>query len=152
MAWKQTLWPRIVDTDSSRQAVRTAVKVSTIWAVFSGVFALIALFSGRSVTENPDSTRVLYDGWSLLDASLFGLVAWKIRAMSRGWSIAGLILAALNILLSLTAGQFNPLIFLVYITIIFGFINGVRGTFAYHRWHADEAIRALGLAPPRRPE
>jgi len=95
---------------------------------------------------------VLYDGWSLLDASLFGLVAWKIRAMSRGWSIAGLILAALNILLSLTAGQFNPLIFLVYITIIFGFINGVRGTFAYHRWHADEAIRALGLAPPRRLE
>ena len=68
--------------------------------------------------------------------------------MSKGWSVAGVVLAALNMLFALVAGQFNPLIFLLHITIIFGFINGVRGTFAYHRLGTEETARELGLAPP----
>ncbi len=145
--WKHRLWPTIVDVDSARSAVRRAVSWSTIWAVLSGVLALIAIFSGRPIAESPDSTRVLYDGWSLLDAALFGLVAWKIRSMSKAWSVTGLILVALNILFSLASGQFNPLTFLVHVAIVFAFINGIRGAFAYHRLREVETTRELGLTP-----
>jgi hypothetical protein len=47
----------------------------------------------------------------------------------------------LNILFSLASGQFNPLTFVAHVSIVFAFINGIRGAFAYHRLREVEAAR-----------
>jgi nitrate reductase gamma subunit len=107
------------------------------WAAcfVTGIMSLVALASilGRLPEDFPRN------GWALIDAAIFGLIAWGIYRMSRVAAVAGLVLyiierIAMHIVMgkSRISGIFITVLFLVM------FINAVRGTFAYHRMRNAE--------------
>jgi hypothetical protein len=107
------------------------------WAAcfIAGIMSLVALASilGRLPEDFPR------DGWALIDAAIFGLIAWGIYRMSRVAAIAGLILYIIErIAMHVMLGRSYITAIFVTVMFLFAFINAVRGTFAYHRMQNAE--------------
>ena len=74
------------------------------------------------------------DGLGLVDAGLFGVVAWRTYRMSRPWAVVGLLLYVVELAIRIKNG-FAPIASLVVaLVIISAFSNGVRGVFGFHRF------------------
>jgi hypothetical protein len=88
------------------------------------IFAIISMVS---------PVRVLGIGpAALLDAVLFGVVAWRVWVGSRAWAIAGLVLYCFEIIWSVVTHP--PGVGILTIIILLALINGVRGTFGLHKY------------------
>ena len=68
----------------------------------------------------------------MLDAALFAVIGWRIRRMSRAWSIVGLCLYLMEAVVSL--GTRDAGVGVLTIVFVLAYINGLRGVFAYHRY------------------
>jgi hypothetical protein len=113
------LWPEVDDANSARTAARQAM-----WAAFccSGLIALTAFLANNGVTTLIGvGTRM-----AVLRALLYGMLAIGIQRVSR--SAASL---ALLIFLIERTQESGPIALTVILLICF--VNGVRGTFAYHQ-------------------
>lgn len=117
-------WPEITDEESARSAAHMAGG----WAAaVTGLTTLLVVINMLS------SSRILGIGPSaLLDAALFGIVAWRVWNGSRPWAIAGLSLYALEIAWNVVHNP--PGIGILTIIILLALINGVRGTFRLHAY------------------
>jgi hypothetical protein len=140
---KDRFWPIIDDADSARGAVDRAARITTIWAVLNLAIGLISVFSGLRVTER---NTFMDSGGSVIPAStfvifglLFAVVAWKMRAMSRGWTVAGLILAAITLLSDLAAYP-SPIALVFHLVVLIYFINALRGVTAFARLQCPEPL------------
>jgi hypothetical protein len=107
------------------------------WAAcfIAGIMSLAALasFFGRLPEDFPR------DGWALIDAAIFGLIAWGIYRMSRVAAVAGLVLYIIErIAMHIALGKSHISGIFVTVLFLFAFINAVRGTFAYHRMRNAE--------------
>ena len=130
--WRQRIWPTITDYDSAYAAVRGAVKIAAAWAALSLLLAIATLHIG--LTHPPISPERIGDAiGSFLQASVFGLLAWKIRGMSRRWAIAGLAFAILILPFALNS---LPAL-LIHTVVLIVFISAVRATTAFRRLEAD---------------
>lgn len=140
--WKERIWPTITDQASATQAIERAVRITTIWAVINVAIGATSLWSGARITErNPiewngivlDNGTASASGFIFLFLGvLFGVVAWKIRGMSRGWTLGGLIIAAV-ILLSDFATSPSPIALVMHMVVLLYFINVVRATAVFER-------------------
>lgn len=118
-------WPEIKDLSTAKDAVLGAVAVSIFVAAISGLLAILSLIYKKPILG--------INGLSLVDAALFALVAWRIRKMSRTWSIIGLMLYLVEVgerVVNHPSGAVGVL------TIIFilAYIGGIRGAFGFHRY------------------
>lgn len=114
------LWPKITDIKSAKDAAKQGVGVAIFVAGVTALFAILSLFGVEMVTI-----------WALLDAAIFAGIAFAIYKMSRVAAIFGLafyLWGQVNAIGS--TGKVN-IFMLMFIT--FGFINAIRGTFAYHK-------------------
>src|SRR5580692_7597937 len=102
------IWPTISDRASAQQAANVASRWYIVGAIFIGALALIAILSGKDIPRNQLSDEIAISSLSILDAALLGLVAYKVRKLSVGWSIAGLALFALGL-----PGASSPLALIV---------------------------------------
>jgi hypothetical protein len=126
-------WPEIKDASTAKDAVYGAAAVS---AFIAGITALLAVLS--LVYKKP---ILGLDGLALVDAGVFGLVAWRIYKMSRAWAVIGLVLYLLGVgerLLNRPSIAFNVAFVIVVTGIALAFIGGVRGAFAFHRYKKEE--------------
>jgi hypothetical protein len=129
MAW---YWPTIEDDNSAEAATKAAVGASGFIAAVTALLSILSLIYHKSVFG--------LDGWGLVDALLFVVIAWRIHKMSRTWAILGLLTYLLEVGYKLAT---NPSGAFGVLTIIFilAFIGAIRGTFAYHQYRkADTAI------------
>ncbi|PWT92000.1 MAG: hypothetical protein C5B54_04280 [Acidobacteria bacterium] len=113
---------------AARQGFWCAVFVSAVTAVVS----LLAILVQQSILG--------YDGWNLIDALIFALVAWGIRGFSRFWAWIGLLLWSVGLIqkvLDLFNGSSFRTLSFVSVIILLGLISGVRGTAAYRKLSAD---------------
>lgn len=69
---------------------------------------------------------------ALVDAALFGVVAWRVWCGSRGFAIGGLSLYALEVLYNVV--KHPPGVGILTVIIMLALINGVRGTFGLHKF------------------
>lgn len=118
-------WPSIETELEAKGAARQGAGAAGFLAGVTTLSSILAIFDIRVL---PGSSPL-----SLLDAGLFAIVAWRIYRMSRAWALVGLLLYVYELAYSVylhgtkvTASLFVGAILLV------GFVNGVRGTFAYH--------------------
>jgi hypothetical protein len=117
-------WPEVSDEDSAR----TAAHMAAGWAaVVAGVTTLVSLLSLAGMFRMPGIGPS-----SLLDAALFGLVAWRVWNGSRAWAVAGLALYCLEIVWSVVTHP--PGVGILTVLILLALINGVRGTFGLHKF------------------
>src|SRR5262249_3038477 len=71
---------------------------------------------------------------SLVDAALFSIVAWQTYRMSRAWAVVGLLLLVAGRAFAFyQQGVTAMSCIVVGLFLLFAFLNGARGTFAYHR-------------------
>ena len=66
-----------------------------------------------------------------MDCALFAFVAWRIRKMSRWWSLAGLFLCLIEVTYFIEKSTLLALAALCILAVPFG--NAVRGTFIFAR-------------------
>lgn len=117
------LWPDV----STEKGAREAAKVGAGVSAFIGVStAAVALFSTYV------SPVLGLDLWSLVDAVLFGAIAFGIWKMSRVAAICGLALYLLEQWQLLTTSDVGPNGALIALFALF-FVTGIRGTIAFSR-------------------
>jgi hypothetical protein len=140
--WKQRFWPTIKDELSARVAVRGAFKWSATWAFLGLALGLISLSSGTPIEQNDlgaGTARIVFDWVSIIDGAIYGLVAWKIRGMSRGWALTGLILATLGIVGGLSLAP-SPIELIAQSLILLAFVNASRATRFYAQLQHHETL------------
>ncbi len=121
-------WPTFGNVADAVQASNGAFWAAVFCAAVTAIFATISAFTHVGVIGVSASSYV--------DAVLFALVAWRIRRRSKAFAIIGLALFVLEKVYQYTTQPLSTLGFslVVAIALLFLFINGVRGNFAYHRF------------------
>jgi hypothetical protein len=136
MAW---YWPKIEDEHSAEAAVKPAIGVSAFVAGMSGLVAVLSLLYKKPIFG--------FNGWSLVDAALFVLVAWRIKKMSRTWSVLGLLIYLLEIVFNVATSKPGAIGVLTVVFILM-YIGAIRATFSYHKY--QDARRSA--EPPPQPQ
>src|SRR5215472_8475102 len=103
------IWPSIRDRKKAELVAKSAAKWYFVAAALSAVFGAISLTSGTPLSKSSTNPEIVFSGFSLVDAGLFALIAIKIRSMSFGWSVTGLVVALLGVLLALGSGDLSPI-------------------------------------------
>lgn len=125
------LWPEI---KTLPQAVQ-ASNMGCVAALF--VVAVNTLIATISVVQHAAILGVTAAGH--IDASLFALAALGIRFRSRVSAVAGLCLFLVEKIYQFATQPEASLGLLMALVLLALFANGVRGTFAYHRFRIENA-------------
>jgi hypothetical protein len=132
-------WPDVSDQDGAKDAMRLGMWCAIFVAGTTFLFALLSFFGIRLMGISPSA---------ILDAALFAAVAYGLSKFSRFAAVAGFMLFLLEKIYALMiTGNFLG-VGALGIVILIGFLNGVRGAFAYHKLLA--AIPSAA-APPTSP-
>jgi hypothetical protein len=119
--------PQIIDEESARKAAKQGV-----WAcLISSGLTLIYLIA----TFVTNSHKLLYP--SVIDIAIYLILAWRISTMSKTAAITGLIYFILAIILHSVMYGFGPVS--IKILLLIGFINSIRGTNAFHKYHDNKS-------------
>jgi hypothetical protein len=120
MGW---LTQKITDIESAKKAAMYGFWASLIVASVTAIFATISLITKKAVLS--------IDAYAYVDAILFALFAWRIKKLSRVFSVVAILLFIVEkVDLARTQGTHGlPLACILLVC----FINGARGAFAYHR-------------------
>jgi hypothetical protein len=121
MSW---YWKEIEDKDSAEDATKAAVGISYFVAALTALLAVLSLVYHIPILG--------LTGSSLVDATLFVVIAWRIGKMSRAWSVIGLVLYLIEAVFSLASRGGGVGVLAIVFTI--AYVNALRGTFAYHRY------------------
>lgn len=132
-------WPDVSDLDGARSACRLGMWCATLVAGFTALVSILALFGTRILGASP---------YSLVDAALFAAIAFGLSRFSRFAAVAGFLLyLAEKILLLMTTGSILG-VGALGIVFLIGFLNAVRGAFAYHKlWNATPQTGAVAPTP-----
>src|ERR1035437_9839875 len=115
-AW---LWPAITNEEEAKKAAKTGAYAPVLIAVCSCVLALIAIATKEPVLG--------IDGWGMVDAFLFAVIAWRTFRFSFPWAVFGLLLECAGIFWRwYQNGQISN--FVGPALVILALIAGVRGT------------------------
>ena len=137
------LWPKINGIDSARWASREGFGAALLCAVTTGILVVLSEFGINILpAEN-------FDVWALADVVFFGAIAWGIYRFSRVASILGLVAYAVGKFVWLNEGGIDDhkLSFVGPVIMVFLFIAGLRGTFAYHYFRKTESNNAPVVEP-----
>ncbi len=114
-------WPSVETEEEAKGAAHQGAGAAIFVASVTALFAVLAIFNIRILPR--------FSLLSLVDAGLFAFMAWRIyrNSIYAHGSTA-------------TAG------WVVGVVILLGFVNGVRGAFAYHRLSAlrSNAVNGSG--------
>ena len=131
-------WPDVSDLDGAKDATRLAMWCAILVAGATGLFVVFSFLGIKLMDVRPAA---------LFDAGLFAAVAYGLSRYSRFAAVAGFLLfLAEKIYAVVTTGSILGAGVLGVI-ILFGFLNGVRGAFAYQKLLAAAHPDTLPPAP-----
>jgi hypothetical protein len=128
------VYPRVSDAVSAKRAARQGVILCSITAVATTVSVGFTL---AGLNRSP------VDPFALIDAGIFVLIAIGISRMSRTAAVLGAVFYFLEAMTSfiVEGAKVSPWVFVLSV----GFMNSVRGTFAYYRLtHAKRSAEVMG--------
>ena len=119
-------WPPVTYREGARQAAREGAGAAAFVAGVTALFGVLAFF-GLEIL--PGFSRI-----SLVDSGLFAIVAWRTYKMSRAWAVVGLLMFVAGRALTFYQQGVTAISgILVGLFLLLAFVNGVRGTFGYHK-------------------
>lgn len=136
-------WPDVSSAEQAKKACRVAMWCAVLVASITALVSILAI-AGAKLGNLP------IDGSALLDAALFGGIAYGLSRFSRFAGVAGFALFLLErVYMIAKAGPAAGGIFMGFFLLL-GFLHGMRGAFAYHKLQAQLQPRSLGpvAAPP----
>jgi len=116
----------IVDEGSAKKVSRQG-----FWAAL-----LLAIYHTFMVIWYPSILSIV-SYWAFTDTVIYSLIAWRIYKMSRVAAVFGLIVYLYSVLFPFffsDAGELSVVDAFLATLFTVLFINGIRGTFAYHRY------------------
>ncbi len=121
--------PPVTTKAEARSAAYQGFWAAVIVTAITVLFVIIMLAAGP-IEDVP------IDAWAFIDAGIFAAIAIYIRKLSRIAAVCGLVMYWLERIYMWSVTGFGPnevssIWMIVLLTV--AFINGVRGTFAYHR-------------------
>jgi len=124
--------------------VTRSVKLFATWAVLNIALGLVLIFSGNKVVTDPaggtNTGENTVSGITfVIIGAIFGQIAWKVRGMSRGWTIGGLSLAALMLISDFTREP-SPIVLLLHGVVFLYFFHTLRAVLSYERLLAEQPI------------
>jgi hypothetical protein len=126
-------WPEVDSSDGAKGAAHQGAGSAVIVAGVTTLFSVLAIFGVQILPG--------FSPASLIDAGLFAIVAWRIYKMSRIWAVLGLVFFVGERVYSLyLRGLTGAGGLVVGVILLFGFISGVRGTFAYQKLSKVPAV------------
>jgi hypothetical protein len=144
-AKKSGVLAAVTDLESARSAGKQGAFAAFFGAGATALFAAIAMANPQAMQD------IGIDAWAFLDAGLFlglGIGIWR---MSRVCAVLGLTFFLVEKLFMFASNPGNASKGVIMVIIlVLAYINGIRGTFAYHRLRNDAS--ALLTADPIRPE
>lgn len=127
-AW---VWPAVDTPEAARYAVRQAFWGAIFVCAVTALLAFIAMSSSARLPVGPSA---------LVDAAIFGAIAFGLWKESRVAAVAGLVVYAIERFHMMTVSPPRGAgTLLVIVALTCAFIGGIRGTFALHE------MRARGL-------
>jgi hypothetical protein len=111
-------WPNMDSSENAIQAMHNGAGAAVFTTLISAGFGAASLFLGHPVLG--------MDGWVLVDAAIFAVIAWRIYRLSLPWAITGLALFTLEKAFSLVNGQATSGIVVAIIFWLF-YLHAVRG-------------------------
>jgi hypothetical protein len=124
-------WPSVADQEGAKSAAWQGVVAACFVAVVTTLFSVLAMFGFQIVPG--------FSPTALVDAGLSAIVAWRIYRMSRAWAVVGLLLYVAERAYAFhVRGVKEAAGIFVGVAILLGFVNGVRGNFAYRRLSATQ--------------
>lgn len=119
-------WPPVTYREGAREAARLGGGAAAFVAGVTALFGVLAIF-GLQILPG-------FSTLSLVDAALFSIVAWRTYRMSRAWAVVGLLLFVAGRAFAFYQQGVTAMSGIVVgLFLLLAFLNGVRGTFAYHR-------------------
>src|SRR5215467_10126316 len=130
-------WPDLSTAEGAKAACKTAMWCAIVVASVTALFSILAM-AGTKLGNAP------IDGSALFDAALFSGIAFGLSRCSRFSGVAGFFLLFLEKIYMIAKGgpAAGGLFFGVFL--LLGFLNGMRGSFAYHKLQAQMQPRPLG--------
>ena len=129
---RQIVWPVIADEKSASTAVRTMSKWVLGWAallVAIGLLDLLIISLAPAGVQKPSGTSVAsaFVWYTIGVGLIFGVIGWRVKAMSFTWAIIGLLVCVLGAVAVLP----SPFAFVIYVFLVLIFANAVRATHKY---------------------
>ena len=126
-------WPDVSNVDEAKKACRVAMWCAVFVAGVTTLFAVLAL-SGAKIANLP------IDGSALFDAALFAGIAFGLSRFSRFAGVAGFALFLFERIYMISKSGPAAGGLFMGIFILFGFLHGMRGAFAYHKSQTNAAV------------
>ncbi len=135
--------PDLSTADGAKSACKVAMWCAVVVACVTALFSILAM-AGTKLGNAP------IDGSALFDAALFGGIAFGLSRFSRFAGVAGFSLFLLEKIYMIAKGGLAAGGLFLGIFLLIGFLNGMRGSFAYHKLQTQMQPRPLGpvAAPP----
>jgi hypothetical protein len=119
-------WPEIIDPKSAGAAAKAGAMGAFLCV---GATVLMVLLKQAPMS-------------AYLDAGIFLILGLMILRMSRVAAVTALVFFVLERFYASFAHGLSAAIGAVAIVVLLAFLNGVRGTFAYHRMRTQDAVNA----------
>jgi hypothetical protein len=117
-------WPDVSDLDGAKDATRYGMWCAVLVATVTTLFAVLSFLGIRIMGSSPSA---------LLDAVLFAAVAFGLAKYSRFAAFAGFALFLVEKIYTVVLTGSILGIGVLGVVILFGFLNGIRGAFAYQK-------------------
>ena len=133
-------WPAIYNETSARKAAGTGATCAYVVAGVTALLATISIFAPLS----------FIDPTAFVDAALAAFLGFMIqRKVSRIAALAALVMfVGERVYGVVTQGPASGGIVLAII-LLFGFISGIRGTFAWHAYRRAAAVMSPSVSDPQ---
>jgi hypothetical protein len=119
------IWPDVSTLEGSKWATRQAFWAAVFCMSVTLILAVLGAFGIQLFPE------FKMDAWSLLDAGIYGAVAFGLHRYSRFAAVSGLAVYLFERVVMWTEAGFKSPVMAIILTLLF--IGGVRGTWAYRR-------------------
>lgn len=120
--------------EGAKKATAQGYCIAYFVAILTGIIALIAFSAGESIGG--------IDEYAIVDVLLMALAGLGMQFYSRTAAVGALVLFVLGKIAMISEGTMNVGGWVMTVIIIFAFINGIRGTFAYQRFRQEHAAIA----------
>ena len=122
------LWPSVETAEDAAWAVRQAFWAAVACAVLTGIAAVLAIAGVQFIKKTFG-----IDGSALVDATIFGVIAFFLARHSRVAAWAGLLIYGIERVYMWGTVPASRTALIMPVIFILAFIGGVRGTMALHR-------------------
>ena len=123
--WRRACWPAIHDTETARKAALNGAQSAFFVSAVTGLLALLSVFEVLNIVGP----------WAFVDAALFAILGLTIRrSVSRVAAVSALALFILERVDGFYTRGVTAAVGVVALMLLMGFVSGVRGAFAYHRY------------------